>query len=189
MLASALFLSGCGSTGTWLLKSNDAESFNRIHPGQGYDEIIQGLEPFVENSFSVLEDGVHYQYLQTRHQKSGILIGFYFEDEKLSGLILGKDVYDFHRLRMSDTADDHWLNRGILFYKTWIGERDKLGNGSHRSARRVALRAPRLIFCFSSGQCTITRTNRFDGCRIIKRLTTNRCGTPPIRPSPDAARA
>ncbi len=115
---------GCSTSKSSFQKQ--ANFIDDIHSGQDIGEFYRSIGHIVENSFEVLEDGKIYQYMQTRHPNTGVLIGLYFEGNRLAGKIVRDDVTTFHIYRASKPDDDHWLAGSFSKYRFWIMERNKL---------------------------------------------------------------
>ena len=133
-LLIATLLTSCASSGPSLqeekrLSEEQAQLVNSINPALNIEEIRESIWPSVENYFEVLEDNSTHEYIQARLPHSGVLFGLYFENGKLAGLIVEKDVTDFHILRSSEPSEPHWMSSGFSPYREWIMSRNKINTG------------------------------------------------------------
>ena len=133
----AALLTSCASSGPSLQEQNrlrqlqeeHARFTSSINPTLNIEEIRESIWPSVENYFEVLEDNSLHEYIQARLPHSGVLFGLYFENGILTGLIVEKDVTDFHILRSSEPSEPHWMSAGFSPYREWVMSRNKINTG------------------------------------------------------------
>lgn len=96
--------------------------------GQPIQDVSHPSAPNSRYTLETFHNGQLYQYLKGMYPGTKVLYGLYFEDGRLTALLLDQDVTDFFRCEYAyRRKSGQWLRSGMLPASNWVKSRDLLG--------------------------------------------------------------
>jgi hypothetical protein len=104
-----------------------------LHEGMPPEDALRQVVSYMQYSLQYQENGRFFLYMQGQYPKTGLMFGLFFEDGKLTRLLLDQAVYDFYwcrynYARVRGHLFQYWLPGGFKKTASWIEQEDRLGD-------------------------------------------------------------
>lgn len=111
-------------------RDNQQKWLSSLQEGMSPEDALRKVLSYQHYFFQYKENGKLFQYMQGQYPITGMLFGLFFEDGRLTSLMLDQAVYDFHwcRYNLYRLHRAHWLPIGFQTAAIWIRLQSRLGD-------------------------------------------------------------
>jgi hypothetical protein len=104
-----------------------------LHDGMSPEDAMREVFSYLQYSFQYKENGKFFQYFEGKYPTTGVGFGLLFEDGRLTNLLLGKAVWQFHwyrynYARVRGHLFQYWLPNGLQKGISLIRQNNRLGD-------------------------------------------------------------
>jgi hypothetical protein len=114
-------------------RDNQQKWLSDLHEGMSPEETLRQVSSYLEYFFQYKENGKLFQYIQGRYPATCMMFGLFFEDGKLTSLLLDRAVWDFdwyryNYARVRGHLFQYWLPNGFQEGVSLIRQHNRLGD-------------------------------------------------------------
>jgi hypothetical protein len=111
-------------------RDNQQKWLSGLQEGMSMEDSLRQVLSYQQYFFQYKENGILFQYMQGQNPITGMVFGLFFEDGRLTSLLLDQAVNDFYfcRYNLYVLHGDNWLPSGFQAASTWIKLQSRLGD-------------------------------------------------------------
>ena len=114
-------------------RDNQQKWLSGLQEGMPLEDALRQVVSYLQYSFQYQENGRLFQYMQGQYPITGMMFGLFFEDGRLTSLLLDQSVYDFYwcrynYARVRGHLFQYWLPGGFKKTASWIEQENRLGD-------------------------------------------------------------